>query len=122
MLKEKEKMILKNCEYCNEKIENPTSNGQKYHKKCFIKNRKRYLNRFRFENKEYFKNTDKKRHQKYPEKLLARNKSRTIKKNSSCEICGLKKELEKHHPDYSKPLHIITLCKKCHRRIHNDNS
>ncbi len=31
-----------------------------------------------------------------------------------CEGCNLPKRLEKHHPDYSKPLLILWLCKPCH--------
>lgn len=31
-----------------------------------------------------------------------------------CEGCGLKKPLEKHHPDYSRPLLVVWLCKPCH--------
>lgn len=31
-----------------------------------------------------------------------------------CEGCGLKKKLEKHHPDYAKPLLVVWLCKPCH--------
>lgn len=33
---------------------------------------------------------------------------------SLCEGCGLDKKLEKHHPDYSKPLLVVWLCKPCH--------
>ncbi|MDE2020579.1 MAG: hypothetical protein KGJ13_09615 [Patescibacteria group bacterium] len=37
-----------------------------------------------------------------------------IKRSEICEICGAKGELEKHHPDYEKPLLIQWLCLKCH--------
>jgi hypothetical protein len=29
-------------------------------------------------------------------------------------MCGLKKQLERHHPDYALPLLIVWLCKPCH--------
>ncbi len=35
-----------------------------------------------------------------------------------CEECGLKKKLYRHHEDYSKPLEIDWLCKKCHLALH----
>jgi hypothetical protein len=31
-----------------------------------------------------------------------------------CENCHEDKPLDKHHPDYSKPLKIEWLCRKCH--------
>jgi len=37
-----------------------------------------------------------------------------------CEKCGLatKKGIQWHHPDYSKPLEVIALCRKCHGKAH----
>lgn len=35
-----------------------------------------------------------------------------------CEQCSSKDNLVRHHPDYSKPLYVITLCKSCHIQLH----
>lgn len=37
-----------------------------------------------------------------------------LERETLCEGCGLPKRLEKHHPDYSKPLLVVWLCKPCH--------
>lgn len=31
-----------------------------------------------------------------------------------CEGCGNERPLEKHHPDYAKPLLVVWFCKPCH--------
>jgi len=36
----------------------------------------------------------------------------------ACQGCGLRTALDMHHPDYSKPLDVVWLCRKCHRRAH----
>lgn len=38
-----------------------------------------------------------------------------------CDGCGLEKKLYRHHEDYSKPLEITWLCKKCHLALHKKN-
>lgn len=38
-----------------------------------------------------------------------------IRKGRRCERCNQKKRLEMHHPDYSRPLCIEWLCRRCHR-------
>ena len=38
-------------------------------------------------------------------------------KTCTCADCGVQAE-EYHHPDYSKPLWVVPLCKACHVRRH----
>jgi len=57
---------------------------------------------------------------KFPHKLkaesIANNAVRCGKlvPVESCEDCGKKTKLQKHHEDYSKPLDVNWLCTKCH--------
>lgn len=37
---------------------------------------------------------------------------------SNCSNCETSEHLERHHPDYSKPLQVITLCHSCHMKLH----
>ncbi len=46
------------------------------------------------------------------------NKQIKIKSNDVCSICGTNKNLERHHPNYNKPLEITLLCSKCHNELH----
>jgi DNA-directed RNA polymerase subunit RPC12/RpoP len=41
---------------------------------------------------------------------------------NKCELCGSKVWLERHHPDYSKPLEVQTLCRTCHARQRSKQS
>ena len=36
---------------------------------------------------------------------------------SLCEVCGAADRLDAHHEDYSKPLTVVWVCRKCHRAI-----
>lgn len=36
-----------------------------------------------------------------------------------CSSCGSIENLERHHPDYSKPFEVLTLYRSCHRRLHS---
>jgi hypothetical protein len=40
-------------------------------------------------------------------------------KCQSCELNDVK--LDAHHPDYSKPLKVMWLCKSCHKQLHTFN-
>ena len=45
-------------------------------------------------------------------------KAGKLNKPSNCEVCGDDGRIEAHHNDYSKPLEVVWLCVRCHRRIH----
>lgn len=51
-------------------------------------------------------------------KNKARKLGRTIPLKSHCEKCSSRDNLERHHPDYDKPLEVVTLCKSCHIGVH----
>lgn len=56
--------------------------------------------------------------QKVMARILCRKalKSGTLIRATSCQVCGSDRNIEAHHPDYSKPLDVRWLCKRCHRK------
>ena len=61
---------------------------------------------------------------KYPEKNLARKRllnailSRKITRPETCSYCKIDCIPHGHHHDYSKPLDVVWLCRKCHNELH----
>ncbi len=49
----------------------------------------------------------------------AQARVKKIPLDSQCTQCGSDRFLVRHHPDYTKPLEIITLCKACHNSLHH---
>ena len=39
---------------------------------------------------------------------------------SKCSCCDSTENIEAHHEDYSKPLDVVWLSRKCHRKIHEN--
>lgn len=58
------------------------------------------------------------RNLKIRKKLQARNSAYYKIRVKRCEKCGETKNLQRHHPDYSKPLWVVVVCEKCHLKIH----
>jgi hypothetical protein len=84
-------------------------------------NRQAYLKKYR-QTEEY-----KKSHRKTNYKWIRNNKEKVkahsfVKRynliRNVCEFCGKDEVLHAHHPDYSEPKKIITLCALCHSKIH----
>ncbi len=46
-------------------------------------------------------------------------KNNELEKPTRCEWCGAELPLDGHHPDYSKPLTVIWLCRSCHSKLHS---
>lgn len=65
---------------------------------------------------------------KYPERHAAHRAVRRAVirgdlNRQPCSVCLSTARIEGHHPDYSRPLHVIWLCKPCHMAHHKlDNS
>ncbi len=60
-----------------------------------------------------------------PEKDAARKIAKSFYGKTGtgpCGYCGKNKRLEKHHPDYSKPLFVHFICKPCHMSLHAECS
>lgn len=100
-------------------------NGHKYSDR----RKKKYLN-LTLEKKDKIKELARKNNKiyikKHPEKIKARSiiyrmiKRGWLSRPTSCNKCGINEKTEAHHADYSKPLDVIWVCKKCHVAIHKD--
>jgi hypothetical protein len=60
----------------------------------------------------------------HPAKTKARNAVRTAKKQGRlrpkpCIKCGSKRNVQAHHPDYSRALEVEWLCASCHGLDHH---
>ena len=69
-------------------------------------------------NPDKIKKADRKWVTTYPYKKRAQLiATRLIPLKESCEICGVKNNLQRHHKDYGKPLEVLTLCHDCHNAL-----
>jgi hypothetical protein len=66
--------------------------------------------------KEYIKEWKKKNNIKVNAGQLARTHIK-ISQNQLCQKCNENVALQRHHPDYSKPLMVELLCLNCHQEV-----
>lgn len=103
-------------------------------KEAYMKDPDKFRQKARISQKKYFdspkgkekyKQEGLKLREKYPEKARARSLLSNavcegkIIRPSQCSLClSSDGVVEGHHPDYSKPLDVIWVCKSCHFVIH----
>jgi len=94
-------------------------------KKYYWANRdKRLSEQYLFRQTESFKKAVQTHREKYPERRKAQiavmNAVATKKliRPEYCSVCGINCKPEGHHFDYSQPLVVIWVCKKCHSDYH----
>ena len=84
------------------------------------KNREKTKNYYQ-KHKLGYENRRKQYRKEHPEKDKAHhNASRDIPLKPKCERCGSTENLERHHPNYSKPNIVITVCALCQKAIHGE--
>jgi hypothetical protein len=123
---------LNTCKICHNKIskkyreDNPKECAAAK-KRCYERKPEVYkakAKEWRKSHLESRKEEFKKYKEKYPEKVAAHVavmvevRSGQMCPPDYCEGCFGSAPLEAHHPDYSKPLNVEWLCKKCHTEIH----
>lgn len=62
-----------------------------------------------------------KHHKEHKDKINSAAKARyhiSIPEGKICDVCKTEQAIHRHHPDYSKPLSILFVCKKCHTKLH----
>ena len=74
--------------------------------------------------KDQVRNYLRKQREAHPEKAKCRYYFGNAKRDgritapNHCEACGKVCRPEGHHTDYSKPLDVMWLCRKCHGKVH----
>ena len=103
----------------------------KKYRKLHLKERRQKLRKWRKEHPENCKQyeikrrlqhciREKQRRKEFPIEYKARQTAKRMIsiKGQKCSICGVTKNIERHHPDYSKPLEVQFLCHECHTIFH----
>jgi hypothetical protein len=85
------------------------THGKEYYSK--IKDTPEYRERKRKSSAEYIRQN--------PERQKARELAGKNDMKPNCEWCSATEKLHRHHPDYSKPLEVVTLCVPCHEKAHH---
>ncbi len=132
--KDKEKQKANHKRYYQEHKKEITEWQKEYRKKNKI-TLKKYIRDYYKQNKEKIKENIKSWRKKNPKKhrehaktdyikhskqYKAKSLARTIKipNGQICVICNKNLAVEKHHPNYNKPLKVEFVCIPCHNYLH----
>ena len=133
--KNKEEILEKQREYRKNNRDKAYSATRKWaknnpkktngYKKKWIENNpeknKKAKSKYTKNNPEVYRKIAERFREKYPEKVQAQALAlRKTNLGNECENCNSKEFLSRHHQDYSKPLEVITLCRKCHYKLHKE--
>jgi len=91
------------------------SNMKEYNR-CHQEENKERVNKWRKENPEKLREAGRRWYKNRREAALAGSKARhkiKIPLGQTCELCGIKKATQRHHPNYKEPLRILFCCAKC---------
>jgi hypothetical protein len=126
-----EKLIISNRKSCKKRYEKFSEERKKYNKfyrDKYAEEKKLRDSQWRLKNpdkvKEHRRVAARNQRKNDPEKVSARLaimheiKMGRIVKPNNCSRCLKECKPEGHHPDYSKPLEVIWLCRQCHNKEH----
>jgi len=116
---------IKKCVYCGKENKRPLSLFCSI--KCcslnyYYNNRTKVINYQIKRWSEKYKNDVefRKKRQFRDKSRQAHNKSCKLQETDCCQKCGVKEDLQRHHPSY-KSIKTVTLCRNCHNKIHSSN-
>jgi len=112
---------LKNCESCfKEREREHTRVWRAKNPEKVREYRKKWNKNYQKNHPEVHRKAQEKYRKNHPEIEKAQNLAYNhIPLQPFCESCGSDQNLQRHHPDYTKPLIVRTLCKTCHNLIHS---
>jgi len=79
-----------------------------------------YQREYRKKHKEQYNRNNRVYKSRHQQQIAVENLAyRLVPLGSRCEHCGSTENLCRHHPDYTKPFSIVTLCHSCHMKLHS---
>lgn len=137
--KEKPGFLRKKAEYEREYMARVRSDFDEYEK--YLERMREYSGKYKVKNPDWRRRSyernrekeiaaDKERYRRWPEKHKARALARAAAAQGQgdlfravpvwgpCVFCGSRDRVELHHFDYSRPLDVIPVCRRCHAGEH----